>query len=587
MELRTYQLTDCEAIRGAFSSGSKSPLYVLPTGGGKTVVLSHIVKAAVGKGARVLVLVHRRELLEQSMRALSREGLEVGAIAPGFPASSHVVQVGSVQTVARRLSKLRPDAFTLIVIDEAHHAVAGSWQKLLQHFQGAKRLGVTATPARLDGRGLAGSFDVMVQGPSARELERAGYLARSVVYAPPIGFNAAAVRTRMGEYDLDEAGKQVSSVRALGDVVQHYQQLLTGGTAIAFCCTVKHAEAVAETFVAAGVSSESIDGSMTWEQREDKLRRLERGELKVLTSCMLIGEGVDVPSVNGCILLRPTKSLSLFLQMVGRCLRPAAGKDRAIVLDHVGNYERHGHHMDRREWTLEEGVKKREGRETGPSLWVCPSCYCNVESRVVECPECGHVRPRQERQVIQVDGELVQLDSNSELEDRACTWGKSTELLPLDPVIVAHPDKGDLRGWFVVDQQSASDELLIVSDTRGSVTNLNLLYAMANSGRIEKGPLCIEVERGLLRRDPDAYLQLLMREQDEMLTRSEQQEERRRSNAEYMAKMQRREEQSKAQTYEELVAVGRRRGMKHPTGWAMKVLQARQYSREYRKRQHA
>ena len=415
IELRDYQIDGVEDLRAAYGSGRSAPLYVLPTGGGKTVLFCAIVRRAVEIGGRVLLLVHRRELIEQASAALDRFDVPHGVIAPRYPSIDRPVQVASVQTIARRLSRYPADAFSLVVIDEAHHAVAGTWAKTLEHFSGARRLGVTATPIRLDGRGLAGAFDEMVVGPSPHALVEAGHLARARVFAPPIGFSSEGLRSRMGEYDLEEAERRAGTVRALGETVAHYRRLLDGGTAIAFCCSIKHAEAVAAEFAASGVAAASIDGSMSWDERRDRLARLERGELKVLTSCMLIGEGIDVPSVNGCILLRPTKSLSLFLQMVGRCLRPAAGKGEAIVLDHVGNYAQHGHHLEEREWTLEEGAKRREGRETGPSLWVCPSCYCTLDSRIAFCSECGGEKPRQEKRVEVVHGALEELDHYREL----------------------------------------------------------------------------------------------------------------------------------------------------------------------------
>lgn len=409
IRLRDYQTDGVELLRAAYGRGRRAPLYVLPTGGGKTVLFCAIVRRAVERGGRVLLLVHRRELIQQASAALDRFDVSHGVVAPGYPSLDRPVQVASVQTIARRLGRYPADAFSLVVIDEAHHAVAGTWAKTLGHFAGARLLGVTATPIRLDGRGLAGAFDEMVVGPSPLELVEAGHLAKARVFAPPIGFSTAGLRSRMGEYDLEEAERRVGTVRALGETVAHYRQLLDGGTAIAFCCSIKHAEAVAAEFQAAGIAAASIDGSMSWDDRRDRLDRLERGELKVLSSCMLIGEGVDVPSVNGCLLLRPTKSVSLFLQMVGRCLRPAPGKETAVVLDHVGNYAQHGHHLQEREWTLEEGIRRRAGRETGPSLWVCPSCYCTLDSGIAFCSECGVEKPRQERRVEVVGGRLEEL----------------------------------------------------------------------------------------------------------------------------------------------------------------------------------
>jgi hypothetical protein len=193
----------------------------------------------------------------------------------------------------------------------------------------------------------------------------------------------------------------------MGDCLGHYRKHLSGQTAIAFCCSVAHAEAVAHLFQSAGIAAASIDGSMDAGTRRELLQRLAVGDLKVLTSCALIGEGVDVPSVGGCILLRPTASVGLHLQMIGRCLRPQPGKT-AVVLDHVGNTLRLGHHLEERDWTL-DGLKKRD-REAAPSVKVCPTCFATSPSTAQVCRDCGHVfAPPERREIKVVEGELVEL----------------------------------------------------------------------------------------------------------------------------------------------------------------------------------
>jgi superfamily II DNA or RNA helicase len=198
--------------------------------------------------------------------------------------------------------------------------------------------------------------------------------------------------------------------------VSHYRQHLAGQTAIAFCCSVAHAEAVAALFLQAGIPAASIDGSMDATTRRQLLSDLGSGRIKVLTSCALIGEGVDVPSVGGCILLRPTASVGLHLQMIGRCLRPSGSKV-AVVLDHVGNCLRLGHHLDPREWTL-EGLKKQD-REKAPSVKVCPKCYAAMASQARVCGECGHTFAAEVRELEQVDGELVELQRQQAKREQA------------------------------------------------------------------------------------------------------------------------------------------------------------------------
>ena len=409
MNLRPYQQQLVTDIRLQYQLGHRSVLAVLPTGGGKTVCFSYIAQAAARKGNRVLVLVHRQELLDQASRAMP---VPHGIIAANRAMDlSHAVQVASVQTVARRLHLLPRDFFQLIVVDEAHHTSAGTWARVIQHFHSAKLLGVTATPIRGDGRGLGEHYQVMVEGPTAQQLTDEGYLAPAKVLAPP-GFDSAGLRKKMGDFDTKQAEQRVGTI--MGDCVGHYRKHLSGQTAIAFCCSVAHAEAVAHLFQSVGIAAASIDGTMDTSTRRELLADLGTGKLKILTSCALIGEGVDVPSVGGCILLRPTASVGLHLQMIGRCLRPQDGK-RAVVLDHVGNTLRLGHHLEERNWSL-DGVTKRD-REQAPSVKVCPRCFATSPSTAQVCGDCGHeFAPPERRELKQVDGELVELNMSQKFK---------------------------------------------------------------------------------------------------------------------------------------------------------------------------
>jgi DNA repair protein RadD len=405
MNLRPYQQQLINDIRLQYQLGHKSVLAVLSTGGGKTYIFSYIAQQASIKGNRVLILVHRAELLDQASRSLRSMDVAHGLIQAGKAMDlSRTVQVASVQTLARRLHLLPRDFFQLLVVDEAHHTSAGTWAKVIEHFSQAKLLGVTATPIRSDGRGLGEHYQCMVEGPTAQRLTDAGFLAGAKVLAPP-GFDSTGLRKRMGDFDPKEAEQRVGTI--MGDCLGHYRKHLPGQTAIAFCCSVAHAEAVADLFQRNGIAAASIDGSMDTAQRRQLLSDLGTGRIKVLTSCALIGEGVDVPSVGGCILLRPTASVALHLQMIGRCLRPMAGK-RAVVLDHVGNTLRLGHHLEPRDWSL-DGIRKRD-REAAPSVKVCPQCFATSASAVQVCRECGHVfAPQERRDLQQVDGELQEL----------------------------------------------------------------------------------------------------------------------------------------------------------------------------------
>jgi superfamily II DNA or RNA helicase len=231
-------------------------------------------------------------------------------------------------------------------------------------------LGVTATPERLDGKGLADQFDDLVCGPSVRDLTEAGYLAPARILSSPVHLDLSAVKTVGGDFAIGQLAEAMSSGKLIGDAVQHYTEHGAGRAAIAFCVTVGHAEQVAARFRAAGYRAASVDGSMRAADRDAVIGGLADGSLELVTSCQLISEGLDIPNVGAAILLRPTQSLALYLQQVGRALRPKPDGSAAILLDHAGNAVRHGHPSEPRVWTLDgrqgRGVKPGPGAESPP-----------------------------------------------------------------------------------------------------------------------------------------------------------------------------------------------------------------------------
>jgi len=415
--LRDYQSSAETQTRACYARRLRAVLLVMPTGSGKTVTFASIADQAAAKEKRVLILVHRRELLRQTSRTLDDFGVAHGSISAGMSTfQGHRVQIASVQTLVKRMERLRwrPD---LIIVDEAHHATGKTtWGQVLAYYDDARILGVTATPQRLDGQGLGvvagGIFDHMIQGPTVAELTARGYLSPAVVYAPrgaPI--DLSGVSTRGGDFAAGEVAAAMDKPCITGDAVAHYRRLCPGEPAIAFCASVAHAEHVAEQFIAAGYSAASVDGKMDAGVRAARIADLGAGRLQVLTSCEIISEGVDVPVVSAAILLRPTQSLGLYLQQVGRVLRPAPGKTRAVVLDHVGNVYRHGLPDDDREWSLmgrPKGAKKPADPDALP-VRQCDNCY-HVHRPAPRCPKCGFLYPVQAREIEEVDGELEQVD---------------------------------------------------------------------------------------------------------------------------------------------------------------------------------
>ena len=409
LTLRDYQSRAIHDLRTAYRSGARAPLLVAPCGMGKTIVFAAITAGAVERGRRVLILVHRRELIRQASAKLTWAGVEHGVIAAGFEPSDHPVQVASVQTLARRL-KLQTWQPDLIVVDEAHHAVAGTWSQILDHWPHALRLGVTATPVRRDGRGLGAMFDRLVLGPSMQDLTAQGFLTRARIYAPQIRFQEANLRVRSGDYAPEQAAAELDKPSITGDAIEHYQRLGRGCGAIAFCCTTAHAEHVAAQFRASGITSQTVLGTTSVQDRELAINNLATGALQVLVSVDVISEGTDVPSVGCAILLRPTQSEGLYLQQVGRVLRPAPGKDHALILDHVGNVHRHGFPDDVRTWSLDDARRRTgKGGPAAPAVRTCESCFAAFKPAPV-CPCCGaECAPEPRRALKEVAGELQEL----------------------------------------------------------------------------------------------------------------------------------------------------------------------------------
>ena len=416
MELRPYQNQLANDIRGAFGSGANRPLAVSPTGSGKTVLFSYITSQVLKRGSRVIIVAHRREILDQISATLKRVGVPHGFIQAGKSASTQPAMVASIQTLARRLDTIpAPD---LVIIDEAHHSVSKSYVQMFAAWPTAKFIGVTATPERLDGKGLGAMFDRMVMGPSVQWLIDNGFLAQPVYYAPREAVDLSQVHTVAGDFDRSEAEEIVDTPRITGDAVTHYVRFCNRQRAVAFCISVAHAQHVADIFNSCGIPAASIDGTLDPEVRKQRVEDLTAGKILVLTSCELISEGFDLPAVNAAILLRPTHSLSMHLQQVGRALRPYPGKTNAIILDHVGNCLRHGLAEQERDWDL-SGREKRLKKSSLVETKQCSKCFAIFAGTV--CPQCGSQREIATREIEEVDGELQRLsieDISKKREER-------------------------------------------------------------------------------------------------------------------------------------------------------------------------
>lgn len=431
--LRDYQEKGIADLRVEYAAGRKRPCWVAPTGAGKTEFFLTVVERAAKKGRRSILLVHREHLIEQISQRLVQRGIRHGIIAPGQPQTNDLVQVASVFTLARRIrsGKFVP-APQLIVVDEAHHAVAGEWAFVLNYYD-CQVLGVTATPARLDGTGLFEIFDSLVLGPTIQYLIDRGYLTKPITYAPPpVADFTGLKKQRSGDYAAKDLAERTDKPTITGDAIAHYKRICPGKRAVAFCCDINHAQHVEDEFNKAGIPAAALHSKLKKAERKAILDKLDRSEILVVVTVDLVNEGWDVPGLECAILLRRTASMVLFCQQVGRVLRTAPGKKFAYILDHVGNTYIHGlAEMDRSDmWTL-AGVEKANGRSTERTERVaqCEKCYACLTPPIVACPECGHIPEVkvEERKVLDVD--LVAVDEvavrremarRRKMEERAC-----------------------------------------------------------------------------------------------------------------------------------------------------------------------
>jgi DNA repair protein RadD len=435
---RPYQTQAICGLRRAMAE-FRRVLLVLPTGAGKTFIAATVGAGAYAKGKRLVFLVHRVELVEQASRAFTEAGIPHGKITAGCELTDEPVQIASVQTLVRRLDKIpAPD---LVFLDEAHHAVAGTWRTILDLWPAARVIGLTATPERLDGRGLGDVFEHMIIGPSTADLIEQGYLCRYRAFAPA-GPDLSKVRAAMGEFHQGDLSAAMCKPTVIGDILDTYQRHGGGKQAIMFATSPSHSRALVESFNAAGISAEHVDGETASVTRKQAVAAFSRGEIRVLSNCDLFGEGFDVPAAEVVILARPTQSLGLHLQQIGRVLRPAAGKANAVIFDHAGNLARHGLPDDIREWSLDAVKRKSRSGSAGPAVRTCPACFC-CHRPAAECPECGHSYAPKSRKIEFRAGDLVEIPSG------APPVVRQSELKSYDELVAYGRAKGmkNPNGW--------------------------------------------------------------------------------------------------------------------------------------------
>jgi len=444
--LRGYQTAAVESIRRSIQTGHRKPVMVMPTGAGKSCVFAEIIRLALGKGNRVLWLVHRRNLVLQMRDTLRDFGIDAGVIMSGVEADVYKpVQVSTIQTLIRRL-KLADLEFNrffvdadIVMIDEAHRAVSKSYIDVINLYREKILIGCTATPMRADGRGLGQVFDDIVDVIGVKELTDEGYLSKARYFVPSEP-DLAKLKIVMGDYQVKELSKRMNKPRLVGGIVTHWFKYAEDRQTIVFCVDVKHAISVKNEFIKCGVQAYHLDARSSDDERDYAFNQMEKCNIKVITNVALYIEGLDCPNVSCVVMARPTKSMGLYRQCIGRGLRPAKGKVDTIIIDHGGVVYEHGFVDEQIVWSLDGKTKawsepKKIEKKTRPVK--CEVCHAVFEG-VSKCPDCGSPVRSYGREIASVDGELKEAESKATMADKRRFYG----MLELERLT-----KGYKTGW--------------------------------------------------------------------------------------------------------------------------------------------
>lgn len=397
INLRDYQQDSIDGLRTSLKAGRRRPILVAPTGSGKTHVACAVIYGALEKDKKVLFLAPRRELIYQASDRLWDHGIDAGIIMAGEVKNHHFpVQIASFDTLhsrgIRNESMLMPEA-DVVIVDEAHLSIAKTRQDIINHYSGAVVVGLTATPARGDGRGMGEIYDDLVLTKTIGQLTEEGYLVPARYYAPSTP-DLNKIKQTKADYRIKELGDAMDKPQLVGDIIDNWKRICPDRQTVVFCVTKSHARHVYEAYLSAGIAAGYLDSDTKLDERRQILEDIQSGKMQVLVNIFVATFGWDCPPISCVVLARPTKNISLYLQTVGRGLRTNPGKDDCIIIDHTGAVEQHGFVDEEIPWTLDSEVDIREAREKAlkeksePKEITCRECQYIFKARR-DCPRCG------------------------------------------------------------------------------------------------------------------------------------------------------------------------------------------------------
>jgi DNA repair protein RadD len=427
MNLHPFQQDVVAKYEAKIAAGVRRIIIVAPTGAGKTVIAGEIVRRAAAESKRVVFLAHRDELLTQARRKLARFGIQAGIIKSGRDKDARPqcpVQVAGIQTLyarAVRAKSMELPPAELVFIDEAHHVRARTYQEIIEAYPDAILIGLTATPCRTDGRGLGNCFDVIIECPQIAELTPK-YLVPARIFTVPEPDLSGVGTAKTGDYVISQLEDRMNTDALVGDVVEHWLKYAQRRRTIVYAVDVAHSVHLQREFVRSDVKAEHLDGKTSQPDRDAILARLASGETEVVCNCMVLTEGFDCPDVGCIALVRPTKSLLLYRQMIGRGLRSADGKTDCIVLDHGGVVRRHGRPDDPIEWTLHSDKRAENKAHQARKKEYNNNPFCDCKQcgaqrlKGLACDNCGYQpRPRGEG-IDYIDDDLIELGNTQRQE---------------------------------------------------------------------------------------------------------------------------------------------------------------------------